>query len=117
MRVIIESPFAGGFANIKYARRCVRDSLSRGESPYASHLLYTQKGLLNDLVPEERKLGISAADGWLEVADFVAVYCDLGITGGMLLGIIKASRLSKEIRRRWLDDKRQEEVLHYGNIE
>lgn len=113
MRVIIESPFAGGFANIKYARRCMRDSISRGESPYASHLLYTQKGLLDDTIPEERKLGMEAANGWLEVADFIVVYCDLGITGGMLKGIIKAAQLKKEIRRRWINEKRPEEIIDY----
>jgi DNA polymerase I-like protein with 3'-5' exonuclease and polymerase domains len=49
MRVIVESPFAGGFANVKYSRECIKDCLNRGESPFASHLLYTQKGVLNDI--------------------------------------------------------------------
>src|SRR5690606_3550939 len=40
--VILESPYAGNIdLNIDYARAAVRDSLSRGESPIASHLLYT----------------------------------------------------------------------------
>lgn len=111
MRVIIESPFAGGFANIKYARRCVRDSIERGESPYASHLLYTQKGLLNDAVAEERKRGIAAADSWLEVADYVAVYCDNGITPGMVIGIVKAAKLGKPFHLRWLAGNKGEEIL------
>ena len=47
--VIIESPFAGDVdKNIEYARKCVRDSLNRGEAPSASHLLYTQPGILDD---------------------------------------------------------------------
>lgn len=112
MRVIVESPFAGGWKNVLYSRRCVLDCLNRGESPYASHLLYTQKGMLNDSDPEQRRQGISAADGWLEVADIVAVYCDLSITRGMVIGIVKAARLNKSIRLRWLDDdKRKEEIL------
>jgi hypothetical protein len=51
-RIILESPFAEFISqnnekrtvkeNIEYARLCVRDSLSRGEAPIASHLLYTQ---------------------------------------------------------------------------
>lgn len=54
-RVIIESPYAGDVkANVAYARRCVRDSLARGEAPIASHLLYTQPSVLRDHVPEER---------------------------------------------------------------
>lgn len=41
--VILESPYAGNIEkNVAYARACVRDSLSRGEAPIASHLLYTQ---------------------------------------------------------------------------
>lgn len=102
MRVIVESPFHGDFKNVKYARECVRDCISRGESPFASHLLYTQKGLLDDKNPTERKRGIDAAIGWLEVADFVAVYMDLGVTPGMVVGITRAARLDKPIRLRWI---------------
>ena len=46
VRVILESPYAGDIErNVKYARMAVRDSLSRGEAPIASHLLYTQEGI------------------------------------------------------------------------
>lgn len=63
--VIVESPFAAeseaGIAeNIDYARTCLRDALQRGEAPYASHLLYTQPGVLNDRDPEERRVGMRA---------------------------------------------------------
>tara|TARA_R110002020_G_scaffold356003_1_gene568659 strand:- start:1748 stop:2077 length:330 start_codon:yes stop_codon:yes gene_type:complete len=89
--VIIESPFAGDIsANIKYARAAVRDSLGRGESPIASHLLYTQEGILNDNVPEERQWGIDAGLAWREVAQGFVVYVDHGITKGMEYGIEKA---------------------------
>ncbi len=111
MRVIIESPFAGGWKNVLYSRRCVIDSLSRDESPYASHLLYTQKGMLDDSNPTERRRGIAAADGWLAVADHVAVYCDLGITRGMVIGIVKAAKIGKPVHLRWIDEKRDEEIL------
>lgn len=112
VRVIVESPFAGGFQNVKYSRECIRDCLDRGESPFASHLLYTQKGVLNDTVPDERRRGIAAANGWLEVADYVAVYMDLGITRGMLIGVVKAAKLNKPIHLRWLKDGKPEEVIH-----
>ncbi len=53
--VVIESPYAGDVqANVAYAKRCVADCLRRGESPYASHLFFTQDGILDDLKPEER---------------------------------------------------------------
>lgn len=116
MRVIIESPFAGGWKNVLYSRQCVLDSLSRGESPYASHLLYTQKGMLDDKDPDQRRRGIAAADGWLEVSDYIAVYADEGITRGMAIGIVKAARLGKPVHLRWIrpDDNRRirdEEIL------
>jgi hypothetical protein len=60
-RVILESPFAGDVErNVRYARACVRDSLLRGEAPIASHLLYTQPGVLNDDIEAERQHGIDA---------------------------------------------------------
>lgn len=103
MRVIIESPYAGGHANVRYSRRCLRDSLNRGESPFASHLLYTQKEVLDDKIPDERRKGIAAAVAWLEVADAVAVYMDMHVTRGMIEGIVKAATHGKTIRLRWLD--------------
>ena len=86
--VIIESPYAGDVeANIEYARRCVRDSLNRGEAPIASHLLYTQPGILNDDDPAERQWGIDAGLAWREVAQATVVYTDRGVTRGMSYGI------------------------------
>lgn len=86
--VIVESPFAGDVArNIEYARLCVRDSLLRGEAPIASHLLYTQPGILNDDIPAERQHGIDAGLAWRAVAQASVVYTDLGISKGMEYGI------------------------------
>ena len=111
MRVVVESPFAGGFSNVRYGRECLRDCIDRGESPFAAHLLYAQKGLLNDSIPIERKKGLEAAAAWLEVADCVCVYMDLGITPGMVLGIVRAARIGKSIRLRWIRGTRREEVI------
>lgn len=111
MRVIVESPFAGGFANVRYSRECVKDCLKRGESPFASHLLYAQKDVLDDKIPEERRLGIDAAIGWLEVCDYVCVYMDLGVTEGMVQGIVRAAKLQKTIKLRWIKEARQEKVI------
>lgn len=83
--VIIESPYAGDIdANVKYARAAMRDSLNRGEAPIASHLLYTQPGILKDEIPDERQWGIDAGLAWREVADFAAFYTDRGWSSGML---------------------------------
>jgi hypothetical protein len=90
-RVIIESPYAGDIeANVHYARACVRDSLSRGEAPIASHLLYTQPGVLRDEVPEERQWGIDAGLAWRRVAEASVVYTDFGTSRGMEYGISAA---------------------------
>jgi hypothetical protein len=45
----------------------------RGEAPIASHLLYTQPGVLNDGVPAERAHGIEAGLAWLRAADAIGV--------------------------------------------
>lgn len=85
IKVILESPYAGDIErNVKYARMCVKDSLMRGESPIASHLIYTQEGILNDLIPEERTLGINAGLAWKDVADKHVFYIDYGYSKGMV---------------------------------
>jgi hypothetical protein len=86
--VIVESPYAGDIeANTAYARACVRDSLLRGEAPIASHLLYTQPGVLRDEIPAERQHGINAGLAWRAVAAASVVYTDRGISSGMQYGI------------------------------
>ena len=92
---------------MRYSRRCLRDCLNRGESPFASHLLYTQKDVLDDKVPAERKKGMDAANAWLEVADYVVIYMDFGMTEGMVTGLIRAARLTKEVRLRWLEGEKK----------
>jgi hypothetical protein len=87
-RVLLESPFAGDIeAHLAYASLCVRDCLQRGEAPIASHLLYTQPGILDDTKPDERLLGIRAGLAWAEVAEAIVVYTDHGISDGMNFGI------------------------------
>lgn len=101
--VIIESPYAGNIKeNIKYARECVKDSLLRGESPIASHLLYTQEGILDDSVPEQRVTGIDAGLAWLRVVDASIVYADLGISNGMKYGIQYAKTLGVTVEHRFI---------------
>lgn len=99
--VILESPYKGDEeANTEYARKCVRDSLSRDEAPIASHLLYTQPGILNDEIPVERQWGIDAGLAWLRVADAAVVYKDKGITEGMEKGIAAAKEANIPVEYR-----------------
>lgn len=101
--VIIESPYAGDIdKNVKYCRACVRDSLLRGEAPIASHILYTQKGILNDSIPHERQHGIDAGLAWRVVADASVVYTDLGISKGMEYGIEAAKKAGIKVEYRTL---------------
>ena len=101
--VIIESPFAGKGdtdeeraknteRNKRYLARCVRDCVLRGESPYASHRMLTSA--LDDMNPDERKLGIEAGFAWREKAAKTVVYTDHGVSRGMDLGIAHAEKLA-----------------------
>jgi hypothetical protein len=49
-------------------------------------LLYTQEGILNDDIPEERQWGIDAGLSWKEVAEKHVFYIDYGMTKGMEYG-------------------------------
>ncbi len=103
-RVIVESPFAapsveGLQDNVQYGRDALRDAISRGEAPFASHLIYPL--VLDDTDPIERHLGLSLGREWMAQAELVAVYVDRGISPGMEQGIAsaKALRLPIEYRR------------------
>lgn len=92
--VQLESPFSpsNGFPlehNLRYARRALRDSIFREETPYASHLLYTQEGVLNDDVQDERDLGIQTGFRLLRhgLVSMSVVYSDFGLSRGMIDGI------------------------------
>jgi hypothetical protein len=101
--VILESPYAGDIKmNVEYARACVRDSLSRGEAPIASHLLYTQEGILRDEDPDERQWGIDAGLAWKAVAQGSVVYCDLGVSKGMEYGMAAAKEAGLPVEIRYI---------------
>ncbi len=104
-RVILESPYAGDIeANEQYARKCVRDCLLRGESAIASHLLFTQPGVLRDKIPEERQLGIDAGHAWLRQAHRMVIYTGRGISRGMELAMDRAAEVRLPISIRDLPE-------------
>ncbi len=102
--VILESPYhadslEGIAENVAYARKCMKDSLMRDESPICSHLLFTQ--CLDDNIPEERTLGIKAGLAWK--ADKTVVYIDGGvISAGMQIGIDRALAEGRPVEYRKL---------------
>jgi hypothetical protein len=108
--VVIESPLSapdrdGIEKNKEYAKRAMVDSLHRGEAPYASHLLFDQPGILNDLISNDRSLGIRVGFAWGAKADVIAVYADLGISSGMLAGIEVAKSRGQVVDYRYLDKR------------
>jgi len=97
-KVVLESPFAGNVeTNIKYARRAMKHALDLGEAPYASHLLFTQEGILDDNIQEERNKGIEAGLIWGSCAEATVVYVDYGISKGMQLGIERAQAEGRSV--------------------
>ena|SRR5579885_1779469 len=101
--VYLESPYAGNIdRNVRYARACMADCIKRGEAPFASHLIYTQPGILDDNKPDERKLGIEAGFAWAKFADATIVYDDLGVSKGMAAGIERAHSLGRAVEWRTL---------------
>lgn len=106
--VIIESPYAGTPEDIKrneyYARSAIKDCLNNGEIPFASHLLYTQAGILDDKQSAQRRLGIEAGLIMGTLCQKTVLYKDLGITIGMEEGIERAKIAGRDVEIREIPD-------------
>lgn len=89
--VFIESPFSGDIpANLAYARRCVMDSIQRGEAPVALHLIYPalpDGEFVSDSTPVEgmpgREACLKCCRAVRNKMDLVVFYVDKGWSGGM----------------------------------
>lgn len=100
--VFLCSPFRGNRElHDSYLRDALRDSLSRGEAPFAPHALYPQ--VLDDSSEAERQQGIEAGKRWLEMASKIVVYADLGVSDGMLAEIELCRRLGMPVQYRALE--------------
>lgn len=101
--VIVESPFAGDMeANRLYAIRACVDCMKRGEVPYASHLFFPQ--FLDELTPAERELGLTAGYALWKAATKVVLYCDRGVSGGMMRARERAQKQNIPLETRNLDN-------------
>jgi hypothetical protein len=100
--VYIASPLSGDIeGNTEFARKCLRDSILRGEAPYASHLLYTQ--ILDDSSIEQRRLGMDAGLIFLRRCDLFVAYLDNGWSKGMLEEKRLAEQCGISIEERYLN--------------
>ena len=102
-RVYVETPFRadtpeGLRLNREYLLRCMRDSVMRGEAPFASHLLYVQ--FLDDDILWEREAGLSCGFAWATQGEATVVYTDHGISSGMWRGIGDARSRGRPIEYR-----------------
>lgn len=119
IKVLIESPYAGRGdnaekdreKNLEYLRAAMRDCFMRGEAPFASHGLYTQPGVLDDDVPDERSLGIEAGLVWGQQAEKTVVYTDRGVSTGMRYGIENALKSGRRVEVRTLAEWRTPNTL------
>lgn len=106
--VIIESPYRAETEsnferNLFYLDLAIRDSIIRGESPYASHKILP--GALRDDLPDERDLGIRCGYAWWRAASLVAFYTDLGWSEGMRRSLVRAKTQNIKVEMRKIVDK------------
>ena len=89
--VYIASPYSGDVErNVAFAKAACRYAMNQGVTPIASHLLYPQ--MLDDGVPEERKLGTDMGLRILKVCEEVWV-CGSELSSGMEQEIRTARQL------------------------
>lgn len=104
--VVLASPWRGNSRrNLAFALACLRDCFSRGEAPFASHLLYAASGALDDDVPSAREAGTEAGLAWIEVSDALVVYTNLGLSPGMRAEIDVATRAGIKVEYRALAEQ------------
>jgi hypothetical protein len=89
--VYIASPYAGDIEhNTAMAEQYCRYAAEQGVIPFAPHLLFTR--FLDDMKPEERKLGCGMGLEMLEKCDELWV-CGQRISSGMAAEIEHAGRI------------------------
>ena len=95
--------------NLVYAQLALADSLARGETPFAAHLLYSQ-------VCEERDSRMfESAIAFHHRADLIVLSVDLGVSNGMRLASDNAKLIDTELVTRTILDDRdpRKQLAHY----
>lgn len=107
-RAYICSPLGGNVsANIENTKRYARYVFKCGMAPVIPHFYAL---VLNDDIPDERKLGMQAGISLLWVCDEVWVFGD-NITEGMKKGIIFAEKLNIKVKYISENDLKKTEVI------
>jgi hypothetical protein len=104
--------------NEQYVNACMADAFARGETPFASHAIYTRKNdgvkVLDDTIPDERKKGMKAGfdvagalflaslDHAASICFVRAFYTDRGWTSGMADGMLDAGQRGQRTEKRFL---------------
>lgn len=104
-RVFVCSPYRGIDKQQRrryntYLRRAMLDCLKRGEAPFAPHALYPV--ILDDSDASERALGMMCGHLWIQGAEALVAYIDYGISEGMQLDLVEASRHGKPVEMRYI---------------
>lgn len=94
-KIYVASKYAGDVEkNVKNAIGYCRRVIEQGHMPIASHLLYPQ--MLDDMNPEERKMGQMFGMALLGICDEVWVFGE--ISSGMAEEIREAKTMKKTLR-------------------
>jgi hypothetical protein len=126
----VETPFKGKNweeteLNHLYTLACSRDCVLRGENIVVSHLLYPQRGILDDRIEAERWRGINAGQEEIRALTKLskafpglyyvcsAVYTDRGISGGMKHGIETAKQDERDVVYRELGNTWEEKFREF----
>lgn len=91
--------------NMRYAMLCVKESIARGEAPYASHVFFDRRGLLDDADPSQRRVGMECGLSWSAQAAIFAFYVDRGFSSGMSAAYLVAIRSGAVVSVRRLTQK------------
>lgn len=120
--IIVESPYwanteIGRLFNTIYARACNSKVLAEGNIPFSSHIYYTQPGILDDQVNEDREKGMRAGFSIGEKFDYSIFFTDYGLSSGMKAGA-ESARLNgnhsreDKLSENWLEQYLEKALRH-----
>jgi hypothetical protein len=118
--VAVESPYAGDVeTNLRYLRACMKDCLSRRETPLAAHGLLTQPGVVDEGDEAGQQLAAEAGVVWTQYAQATVIYTDLGTTRPMKEAAARAKHEGRDVEYRTLEGwaaEGQAEVMEVSQV-